>query len=104
MRKIYSGDDFAGVLDLDTERGRHAGYGWISLLYLRPEFRGQNLGVQLLGRAVCHYESQGRTALRLHVSADNKAGLAFYGKNGFTKLDVEPGMIADLILMEKSLA
>lgn len=104
VRKIYSGDDFAGVLDLDTERGRHAGYGWISLLYLRPEFRGQNLGVQLLGRAVCHYESQGRTALRLHVSADNKAGLAFYGKNGFTKLDVEPGMIADLILMEKSLA
>lgn len=102
--KIFSGDVFTGILDLDPERGRHAGYGWITLLYLRPEFRGRNLGVQLLGRAVCHYEALGRTAIRLHVSSDNKNGIAFYQKNGFRAINVEPGAVANLILMEKSLA
>ena len=101
--KIYSGSDFAGVLDLDTERGRLAGYGWVTLLYLRPGFRGKNLGVQLLGRAVCYYEEHGRTSVRLHVSSDNEKGIDFYRRNGFRILNVESGMIADLLLMEKSL-
>lgn len=101
--KIYSGSDFAGVLDMDVNRGRHANYGWITLLYLRPEFRGKNLGVQLLGRAVCHFEDMGRSAVRLHAASDNKAALAFYAKNGFREINVEPGIVADLILMEKSL-
>lgn len=101
--KIYSGSEFAGVLDLDAERGRHAGYGWITLLYLRPEFRGRNLGVQLLGRAVSFYETMGRGAIRLHAASDNPGAVAFYKKNGFNVINVESGIIADLLLMEKSL-
>ena len=101
--KIYSGSEFAGVLDLDAERGRHAGYGWITLLYLRPEFRGRNLGVQLLGRAVSFYETMGRGAIRLHAASDNPGAVAFYKKNGFNVINVESGILADLLLMEKSL-
>jgi probable phosphoglycerate mutase len=101
--KVFSGDSFAGILDLDTQRGRNAGYGWVTLIYLRPEFRGKNLGIQLLGRAVCLYENCGRNAIRLHVSSDNKNGIAFYEKNGFKIINVEGGVISDLLLMEKEL-
>ena len=101
--KIYSGEDFAGVLDLDPLRGAHARYGWITLLYLRPEFRGHGLASQLLGRAVCYYEERGMRSLRLHVASDNKNALEFYRKSGFEAINVESGMISDLLLMEKSL-
>ncbi len=100
---LYEGETFAGLLDLDTERGRHAGYGWISLIYLCPEYRGRGLGVQLLGRAVAKYRALGRGALRLHVSDDNLPAKAFYRANEFTELSRTPGGQAPLLLMEKKL-
>ena len=36
VQRLYYEDQPAGLLDLDTQRGSHAGYGWISLLYLEP--------------------------------------------------------------------
>ena len=100
---LYEGERFAGLLDLDTARGEHAGYGWISLLYLTPEYRGRGLGVQLLGRAVAKYRKLGRTSIRLHVAEDNLAALRFYRANGFAELSREPGLRAPLLLMEKKL-
>ena len=100
---LYEGETFAGLIDLDTKRGEHAGYGWITLLYLRPEYRNRRLGVQLLGRAVTKYRKLGRSAIRLHVAEDNKAALAFYRANGFTELSRTPGAQAQLLLMEKRL-
>ena len=91
------------LLDLDTGRGSHAGYGWISLLYLCPEYRYRGLGVQLLGRAVAKYRRLGRRSIRLHVAEDNTAALAFYRANGFEELSREPGAHAPLLLMEKTL-
>ena len=88
---------------MDTERGKHANYGWLSLLYLRPEYRRRGLGVQALGRAVSKFEAMGRTALRLHVSEDNEAALAFYRHWGFEELSWEPGARGRLLLMEKKL-
>jgi len=101
--KIYSLEDFAGILDLDPLRGSHAGYGWITLLYLAPELRSKNLAVQLLGRAVCYYEERGMRSVRLHVASDNPRAVEFYRKNGFSPINVESGLISDLLLMEKSL-
>ena len=100
---LYDGEDFAGLVDLDTERGRHAGYGWVSLLYLRPEYRGRGLGVQLLGRAVAKYRRLGRRSIRLNVASDNPRALAFYRANGFEELSRAPGAKAELLLVEKSL-
>jgi len=100
---LYDGDSFAGLLDLDTARGEHAGYGWVSLLYLCPEYRGKGLGVQVLGRAVIKYRRLGRRSLRLHAAEDNKAALAFYRANGFRELSRAPGCRAELLLMEKEL-
>ena len=101
--KIYDKDKPAGLIDLDTERGAHAGYGWISLLYPAPEYRGIGCGIQLLGRAIVHYEALGRRALRLHVADDNAAALAFYRCYGFDELSSEPGSNGRLLLMEKKI-
>jgi len=100
---LYEGENFAGLLDLDTGRGEHANYGWVSLLYLCPEYRGRGLGVQLLGRAVAKYRGMGRRAIRLHVAEDNAPALAFYRANAFEELSRTAGAQAELLLMEKSL-
>ena len=100
---LYEGETFAGLIDLDTKRGEHAGYGWVTLLYLCPEYRNRRLGVQLLGRAVAKYRKLGRSAIRLYVAEDNKMALAFYRANGFQELSRTPGAQAQLLLMEKRL-
>ena len=48
---VLSGDKPVGVLELDPKRGKEDNCGWISLLYLLPEYRGLGLGVQLIGMA-----------------------------------------------------
>lgn len=101
--KIYDNETPAGLVDLDTARGAHAGYGWISLLYLAPEYRGLGCGIQLLGRAIVHYEALGRRSLRLHVADDNTAALEFYRRCGFEELGSEPGGSSRLLLMEKKI-
>ena len=103
IRKLYCEETFAGLLELDVERGIKDGYGWITLLYLEPEFRGRGMAIQLLGRAVLYFRDQGRDRIRLHVSEDNKNALAFYRRNGFQMIGVKKGIRADLLLMEKEI-
>ena len=101
--KICDQDRPAGLVDLDTARGAHAGYGWISLLYLKPEYRYRGGGVQLLARAISTYAALGRSALRLHVAEDNTAAAAFYRRWGFELLSAENTGGSRLLLMEKKL-
>ena len=103
VMKLYYKDEPAGLVDLDTARGAHAGYGWISFLYLKPEYRGRGCGVQLIGRAIFLYDKLGRHSLRLHVAEDNKAAVDFYQKNGFQLLSWEDNAAGRLLLMEKKL-
>ena len=103
VQRLYYEDQPAGLLDLDTQRGSHAGYGWISLLYLEPEFRGRGCGIQLLSRAMLKYEQLGRKSLRLHVAEENQTAVEFYRRWGFQELSYEPGSSGRLLLMEKKL-
>ena len=101
--RLYCGDEPVGLVDLDTRRGAHAAYGWLSLLYLCPEYRCQGYGPQALARAIFHYRALGRRTLRLHVAEENDAALSFYRKEGFRQLSYESGNLGRLLLMEKSL-
>jgi len=101
--RILDGDTPAGLVDLDPSRGAHAGYGWLSLLYLRPEYRDQGYGIQLLARAIVFYRALGRRSLRLLVAEDNVRALRFYRREGFTALSQEQGVGGKLLLMEKPL-
>ena len=103
VMKLYYKDEPAGLVDLDTARGAHAGYGWISFLYLKPEYRGRGCGVQLIGRAIFLYDRLGRHSLRLHVAEDNKTAVDFYQKNGFQLLSWEDNAAGRLLLMERTL-
>lgn len=101
---MYDRDKAAGILDMDTRRGAHAGYGWISLIYLEPEYRHQGCGIQLLARAIQKYRALGRKSLRLHVAEENGEALEFYRRWGFQELTREPGAGGGhVILMEKKL-
>ncbi len=92
-------DETIGLVDMDTRRGRLAGYGWLSLLYLRPEYRHQGYGIQVLGRVYRKYQMLGRRSLRLNVAVSNADARAFYAREGFTVLGREGG----LLLLEKDL-
>ena len=103
VMKLLDGDEPAGLVDLDTKRGSHAGYGWLSLLYLKPEYRGKGYGIQALARAITFYRALGRTSLRLVAAEDNARALAFYRREGFRQIGTEPGSGADLLLLEMPL-
>ena len=72
-------------------RGAHAQYGWISLLYLREDYRSRGFGIQLLARPLRDYADMQRNALRLLVSSDNERALKFYKRCGFRQLSTQPG-------------
>lgn len=101
--KILSGSRVAGIIELDPARGAQDGYGWISFLYLLPEFRGLGWGVQLLGHAIWYYETCERCAVRLHVAVTNTNAIAFYKHYGFVQIGIDRGVSSDLCLMEKPL-
>lgn len=101
--KILSGDRVAGIIELDPARGEKDGYGWISFLYLLPEFRGLGWGVQLLGHAIWYFETCARRAVRLHVAETNTRAIEFYKHYGFAQIGCDPGVSSALYLMEKTL-
>ena len=101
--RFYRQEEPVGLLDMDPGRGAHAGYGWISLLYLHPEYRNQGYGIQLLARAYELCRLSGRRSLRLHVADANAMALAFYRREGFRELSREHRGQGDLLLMEKKL-
>ena len=103
VQKLFDGETCVGLVDCDTERGAHANYGWISLLYLTEDYRGKGYGIQAFARALVLYRNQGRRAIRLHAAATNEQAVRFYEKLGFSILSTEPGTVGQLYLMEKRL-
>lgn len=100
LMKVLAGEEFAGIIELDTDRAHEYDAGWVSFCYLAPDFRNRGLGVQLVGHAVSVFRRLGRQNLRLHVSEENEAAISFYKKLGFTKIGEDEGVRAPLHLME----
>ena len=100
---VLSGDKPVGVLELDPKRGKEDNCGWISLLYLLPEYRGLGLGVQLIGMASAYFSHKSRRAVRLHVAVTNEHAIGFYLHYGFRELRRDPGVASEQILMEREI-
>ena len=98
--KLLYGGALAGVIELDPDRGAGQAAGWISLLWVEPDFRGQRFGAQLLGHAVSLFRKLGREKLRLHVSQTNTAAQGFYQAMGFQQTGKAEGVGGPLYLME----
>lgn len=102
--RLYEEEESAGLLDLDPVKGIGAGYGWISLLYLKEKYRHCGCGAQLLGRALIYYQARGRAALRLSVAGENTEALSFYRKWGFREISSSASLAGgSLIEMEKTI-
>lgn len=57
--------------------------GYVSFLYLTPEYRNQGLGKLLHQHAVEVFSGLGKSTLQLSVSRSNKHALSFYEKHGW---------------------
>ena len=101
--KAMRGDVFSGLLEMDVERAKESGAGWISLLYLVPSERGKGLAVQLIGHAAALFKELGRGCLRLHVAEENEKAIGFYRHMGFRMIGTAEGAISRLYLMEKTI-
>jgi ribosomal protein S18 acetylase RimI-like enzyme len=66
------------------------GVGYVNLFYLLPEFRGRGLGRVLHEHAVAVFARLGRRTLRLSVSTQNAAAIAFYRKLGWVTVGTRP--------------
>lgn len=102
--RILDGDRSVGLVDLDPQRASELGCGWLSLLYLCPEYRGKGYGIQALGRALVHFQKQDRRVLRLVAAEDNAPALAFYEREGFRRVGQEDGISGKLLVLERELA
>ena len=102
LMKLLQGEqaEFAGLIELDPERGAEDGAGWISLLYVEPDHRERRLGIQLVGHAVSYFRKAGRKSIRLHVSRTNERATGFYRHNGFVTIGETQGVGGKLYLME----
>ncbi len=101
--KMLRGGEFAGIIELDTQHGLAQNAGWISLIYVRPDYRERRLGVQLLGHAVSLFRALGREKLGLHVSQTNETAIAFYEHHGFHRVAAVRGVGGKLWHMEMDL-
>ncbi len=95
------GDAVAGLLQMDLERYRAEGAGFIFFYYMTPQAREQGLGIQLLGQAISTFRPLGRTALRLRCAPDNALGLPFYLHHGFADIGTAQTEPVELRLLEK---
>ena len=91
------GDRPAGVLQLDRTKEAELGVGWITLLWMAPEFCGRGLGVQLLGHAVCTYRAMGRQVLRLACPPEHERFRQYCLAHGFTALGGQPDVLETYI-------
>lgn len=59
--------------------------GEIDSLFVKHQFRGENLGVRLIEKAMAWLESAGCETIKLMVAEGNESVLAFYQKLGFQR-------------------
>ena len=78
------------------------GLGHVSLVYLRPEARGQGGGQDLLQDLATHFREQGVEHVSLNVELPNDEALAYWRRLGFT--DYRRSLLTDLESLEQRLA
>ncbi len=94
------GDTPVGLLHMDWAKEDARRTGWVSLLYVAPEFRSKRFGVQLLGHAVCTYRAMGRQFLRLQCPPGHERAEQFFLAHGFAPADGQPGVLETYIGLE----
>ena len=66
--------------------------GWIGLLFVEVEFRGQGIGRGLLDKMKEHFKENNCSCVKLLVLAENKNAIEIYKKSGFVGREIEMRM------------
>ena len=103
MTIVRPNGEVVGITELDTERGRDYGVGWICLCYVEEAYRRSLLGVQLIGHAVSLFRRLGRRAIQLNVYVGNTGAIRFYEACEFRPVGESEGVSGRLLVMEKEL-
>ena len=98
VKLVFLQEEPVGLIDLDPERGKQDGVGWISLLYLKDSFRGRGYGIQLLARAISFFHD--RRCLQLQVAESNRSALEFYLREGFHRVSETKAPGGRLLVLE----
>ena len=98
--EVTAGGQSIGLLELSPNRGAAEKEGAISFFYLKPEYRGQGFGPQLIGHAVSVYRPLGREKLTLFVAKVNEEAKSFYERFGFEVCGEQMGALDMLWKME----
>lgn len=69
--------------------------GDVDWLHVRPDARGQGVGVQLLGEVIDRLEDESAAIVRGHVIEANEDGAAFYEAHGFERRSTDAVEIGD---------
>lgn len=80
---------------------RH-GLGHVSLLYVRPEARGQGGGKELMRDLVAYFREQAVEHVSLNVELPNEEALAYWRRLGFT--DYRRSLLTNLDSLDERLA
>ena len=97
----FDGDDWVGIVQMDTVRYSQDNAGYIPFCYVDYQRRDQHLGIQLIGQAVAYFRPMGRDRLRLRCAPYNEHAQHFYAKHGFVKIGEEQGSRVPLDILEK---
>lgn len=78
--------DILGFVMFSLEQGvfeRSIVRGIVQNLYVRPSFRGEGIGSELLSIAEAEMADRGAAAVKLEVMAKNEAARRFYDRHGY---------------------
>lgn len=89
---LWLGDTIVGQLEMRLVE-EEPQIGYVSLLYVAPEFRSQGLGRRLHEHAAQVCRRRGKRAMRLSVSLGNEPAIAFYRKLGWEAVGTRPNKI-----------
>jgi ribosomal protein S18 acetylase RimI-like enzyme len=78
------------------------GVGHVSLVYVRPEARGQGGGKELVRDLAAYFREQGVEHVLLNVEVPNEEALAYWRRLGFT--DYRRSLLTELDSLEEHLA
>jgi GNAT superfamily N-acetyltransferase len=71
---------------------RHPTHGYLGLMYVDPDYRGQSINGRIVSALKDWCLSKGTTELRLEVYSDNAQAIRAYEKAGFSRHIIEMRM------------
>ncbi len=88
---VLDGAAVAGQVELAIRECQGRRFGYVSLFYLAPAWRGQGLGWELTDFAETCFAAHGLDEYRLRVAAMNEQAVRFYERQGFEQVGCERG-------------